>query len=102
MLVLRFIMISVVLLLQISCDSGDKKVYKKFDTSKTYENQTKSLSDSKEDGGYGFESIASSDGWVTNTSPNISGDPKINLVPVHGDSGSEKSFRFWFAPVRSE
>jgi len=67
--------ISVILLLQVSCDNGEKKVYKKFDTSKTYQDQTESLSDSKENGGYGFENIAASNGWVTNTSPNISGDP---------------------------
>ena len=72
---LKLMTISVILLLQVSCDNGEKKVYKKFDTSKTYQDQTKSLSDSKENGGYGFENIAASNGWVTNTSPNISGDP---------------------------
>ena len=46
--------ISMLLLFQIGCDSGDKKVYKKFDTSKTYNDKDKALSDSKEDGGYGF------------------------------------------------
>ncbi len=72
---LKLMTISVILLLQVSCDNGEKKVYKKFDTSKTYQDQTESLSDSKENGGYGFENIAASNGWVTNTSPNISGDP---------------------------
>ena len=46
------------LLFQIGCDSSDKKVYKKFDTAKSYFETSKSLSDSKEDGGYGFENIA--------------------------------------------
>ena len=78
----RFIIISVVLLLQIGCDGGDKKVYKKFDTAETYSDKSKSLSDLKEDGGYGFESIARKNGWETNLSPNISGDPNA----IKGDT----------------
>jgi len=74
--------ISMLLLFQIGCDSGDKKVYKKFDTSKMYNDKDKALSDSKEDGGYGFESIAKKNGWNTNLSPNISGDPNA----VKGDT----------------
>ena len=58
--------ISILLLLQIGCDGGNKKVYKKFDTSKTYNDKDKALSDSKEDGGSGFESIAKKNGWNTN------------------------------------
>ena len=46
------------------------------------------LMDSKEDGGIGFEEIAESLGWKTNTSPNPGGDPKAikggNLTMLGG------------------
>ena len=70
----KFLFIVTILLFHIGCDGGDKKVYKKFDTAETYTDQSKELSDSKEDGGYGFESIAIKNGWVTNLNPNITGD----------------------------
>ena len=70
----KFIVLSIFLLFQIGCDSSDKKVYKKFDTSETYHDKSQSLSYSKEDGGYGFKAIAEEKGWITNYSPNITGD----------------------------
>ena len=70
----KLVILFIFLLFQIGCDSSDKKVYKKFDTAETYHDKSQSLSDSKENGGYGFENIAEKNGWVTNLSPNITGD----------------------------
>ena len=70
----KLIFLSTILFFLAGCDSGDKKVYKKFDTSESYVDYSESLSDSKENGGYGFEGIAEKNGWVTNNSPNITGD----------------------------
>ena len=78
----KVVTISILLLLQIGCDGGDKKVYKKFDTSKAYHDKSASLSDSKEDGGYGFDSIAEKNGLVTNLTPNILGSPNA----IKGDT----------------
>ena len=65
---LKLVFISVAILFTIACNSDDQKVYKKFDTSNKYQEQSQSLSDSKADGGFGFESIAESQGWTTNLS----------------------------------
>ena len=78
----KLILISIFLLFQIGCDSSNKKVYKKFDTSSTHQSGAQTLSDSKKDGGYGFESIAEKNGWVTNLTPNILGDPNA----IKGDT----------------
>ena len=78
----KVVTISILLLLQIGCDGGDKKVYKKFDTSKAYHDKSASLSDYKEDGGYGFDSIAEKNDWVTNLTPNILGAPNA----IKGDT----------------
>lgn len=75
---LKLVFISIAILFTIGCNSDDQKVYKKFDTSNKYQEQSQSLSDSKADGGFGFESIAQDQGWSTNLSPNISGD--VNAV----------------------
>ena len=79
---LKLVFISITILFTIACNSDDQKVYKKFDTSNKYQEQGQSLSDSKADGGFGFESIAESQGWTTNLSPNISGDANA----VKGDT----------------
>ena len=79
---LKLVFISITILFTIACNSDDQKVYKKFDTSNKYQQQSQSLSDSKADGGFGFESIAESQGWSTNLSPNISGDASA----VKGDT----------------
>ena len=79
---LKLVFISIAILFTIACNSDDQKVYKKFDTSNEYQEQSQSLSDSKSDGGFGFESIAESQGWTTNLSPNISGDANA----VKGDT----------------
>ena len=83
---MRLIFLSFIICFFIGCENKDKKVYKKFDTAKTYQNKNQLLSDSKNDGGFEFESIAERDGWITNSSPNISGDPNA----IKGDT-----LRFW-------
>ena len=62
----KVVTISILLLLQIGCDGGDKKVYKKFDTSKAYHDKSASLSDSKEDGGYGLIGLQRAEADVFN------------------------------------
>ena len=79
---LNLVFISSVILFAISCNSDNQKVYKKFDTSNQYQDQTQILSDAKIDGGFGFESIAEKNGWETNLYPNISGDANA----VKGDT----------------
>ena len=79
---LKLVFISTAILFTIGCNSDEQKVYKKFDTSNKYQEQSQSLSDSKADGGFGFESIAKELGWATNLSPNISGDANA----VKGDT----------------
>ena len=78
----KLILMSIFLMFQIGCDSSNKKVYKKFDTSSTHQSGAQTLSDSKKDGGYGFESIAEENGWLTNLTPNILGDPNA----IKGDT----------------
>ena len=79
---LKLVFISTAILFTIGCNSDEQKVYKKFDTSNKYQEQSQSLSDSKADGGFGFEDIAQEQGWTTNLSPNISGDANA----VKGDT----------------
>ena len=76
---LKLVFISTSILFTIGCNSDEQKVYKKFDTSNKYQEQSQSLSDSKTDGGFGFESIAQDQGWTTNLSPNISSDFLISI-----------------------
>ena len=85
------------LLFSLNCGKkNDQKVYKQFDTIESSSNNNQKDAISPEQGGNGFEKIAESLGWETNTNPKLIGDPqaiKGGSLTLKGDDDFPPTFR---------
>ena len=90
---------ALIFLLFFSLNCGKKnnqKVYKQFDTIESSSNNNQKDAISPEQGGNGFEKIAESLGWETNTNPKLIGDPqaiKGGSLTLKGDDDFPPTFR---------
>ena len=85
------------LLFSLNCGKkNNQKVYKQFDTIESSSNNNQKDAISPEQGGNGFEKIAGSLGWETNTNPKLIGDPqaiKGGSLTLKGDDDFPPTFR---------